>query len=190
MNRLQDYFWFIKPDRRFLRLAYNLRILSSQLNDLNERRKVLQREYASLSQSPKCQECNGKCCGGDYVPYYSGIDYLIRMFSDKPITNYTNWWMPPSIITRLFKKRGLSEQAEISAKLRTLQEKTPESRCSYLTQNGCALQAEDRPIRCIVWICSGLKQSLPSEALRKMGIINQELSSISEAVIRSFAPRP
>jgi hypothetical protein len=51
------------------------------------------------------------------------------------------------------------------------------------------LKAEERPIRCILWICEDLKQSLPSDVLGKMGIINKELSSISAEVIKSFAQK-
>jgi hypothetical protein len=187
MNPLQDYLWFIKPDRRFLKLSYNLRDLSARLNNLNERRKILQKEYAALKQSDKCKECNGKCCGGDYVPYYSGIDYLIRMFSDKPITDYTNWWMPRPIIAVLFEKVKSLWVRSSSNKSVNVLEKVPDSWCPYLTQSGCVLKAEERPIRCILWICEDLKQSLPSDVLGKMGIINKELSSISAEVIKSFA---
>jgi Fe-S-cluster containining protein len=189
MNRLQDYFWFIGPDRKFLKLSYRLRNLSGRLNNLNERRKILQNEYTSLKQIDKCQKCNGKCCGGNYVPYFSGIDYLIRMFSDKPITDYTNWWTPPSIITLFVEKiKSLGTSSNL-AKITDTSRNVPESRCPYLSQNGCTLKAQDRPMRCILWICDDVKKSLPPDVLRKLGIINKELSSISAEVIKSFAQK-
>jgi hypothetical protein len=140
----------------------------------------------ALKQSDRCKECNGRCCGDNYVPYYSGIDYLIRMFSDKPITNYTNWWKPRSIITVLFEKVKPFLVRSSSNKPSKYSEKIPDSWCPYLTPNGCTLKAEDRPIRCILWICADLKKDLPPGVLRKMGNINKELTLISSEVIKSF----
>lgn len=182
MNKIQEYLWFIQPDRRFLQLSYNLRELKPKLNELNERRKKLQIDYSVLRHvSHKCQDCSGLCCKAKYAPYFSCVDYLIRMFSDNPIRDdYFNWWRPRPIAFALHKeirsRRGAPDHIAITHSLM----------CPNLTSNGCVLAAEDRPIRCVLWICDDLRKSIPLNVLKKMGLITRELSSISSEVIKCF----
>jgi len=180
MNRIQEYFWFLLPYRRFNQLSYHLRTLEPQLNDLNEKRKRLQREYVALRNvTSKCRECQGACCKGSET-YFSVIDYLIRMFSDNPISECFRFWRPHSISAILLGRiRSFwihSNHANTVTK----------SICSNLTPSGCALQAEDRPIRCILWICDDLKKAIPLHELRKLGGITRELSAISADVTKCF----
>lgn len=182
MNKIQEYRWFIQPDRCFLKLSHDLRLLKPRLNELNERRKKLQTEYSILrNASHRCAECNGRCCKGDYAPYFSGVDYLIRMFSDKPINNYFDWWKPRPMIFALIDKIQLPWATSTYAPT------SPRLMCPSLTSNGCVFPPEDRPIRCILWICDDLRKTMPSIALKKMGVITRELSLISSEVIRCFA---
>jgi hypothetical protein len=181
VNKIQEYFWFIRPDRCFLRLSHDLRLLQPRLNELNERRKKLQIEYSFLrNASHQCRMCHGHCCKETYAPYFSGVDYLIRMFSDKPIDNYFSWWRPrPLIFAVLDKIRSIWSAA-------THVPTSPRRMCPSLTSTGCVLPPEDRPIRCILWICDDLKKTMPPLVLKKMGFLTRELSSISSEVIRCF----
>jgi hypothetical protein len=173
---------FVNQICDLLKLSYDLRMLKPQLIELNEKRKKLQIDYSVLcnANNNKCQECKGLCCGGYYAPYFSAIDYLIRMFSDKPIDDYFNWWKPRPITSILIDKIKsiwvTSNHAHAA----------PDSICPNLTPIGCALEAEDRPIRCILWICNDLKKTIPPTDLRKMGVITRELSSISSEVLKCF----
>jgi hypothetical protein len=172
----------MRPDRCFLKLSYDLRDLRPRLNELNERRKKLQIEYSNLRNvTHKCSECRGCCCKGDYAPYFSGVDYLIRMFSDKPIDHYFDWWKPRPVILALLDKIKPMRRASMHAST------APNLMCPSLTPNGCALPPEDRPIRCILWICDNLRKTMPSTVLEKMGVITRELSLISSEVIRCFS---
>jgi hypothetical protein len=188
MNRIQEYLWFTRPDRCFGKLSYDLRTLEPQLNQLNEKRKKLQIDYSALrSVSNNCGECKGFCCKGNYVPYFSGVDYLIRMFSDKPIDDYFNWWKPRPITSILFDKiKSVLVTANFSMVTPNHTHIAPSSMCPNLTPKGCVLEPEDRPIRCILWICDDLKKTIPPAELRMMGVITRELSSISSEVLRCF----
>jgi|WetSurMetagenome_2_1015567.scaffolds.fasta_scaffold95090_3 hypothetical protein len=183
MNKIQEFFWFAWPDRRFLESSYALGDLAVELNSLNERRGVLQREYKNLKQSSNCAECKGRCCTDEFAPYYSGIDALLRMFSDRPVREIHRWKARPlgTVLLERIRPNGKSPTGASAA--------AQVSWCANLGPEGCLLAAEDRPMRCILYICPEARRSLPGEVLQRMGAINMELSALSVQALKGLRRR-
>jgi hypothetical protein len=48
------------------------------------------------------------------------------------------------------------------------------------------LQPEDRPIRCVIWVCRTFGDSLPISTLRKIRSMTRKLCAISSEVAEIF----
>ena len=173
------FFWLTIPNRRFHKSACNLQTLPSRLNKLNDKRKQLQKETVALcKETDECLRCQGLCCRGNYN-HFTTIDYWIRRFSDKPIDEYGDL---PRLepITSLLSNRIAMLTARPSSSDAT------NTGCPNLLSTGCALQPEDRPIRCVMWTCRTFRAALPTSTLRKPRTLTRELVAISSEVADTF----
>ena len=180
MNIFRTWVLFHKPERRYHKLSFNLLTIESQLNDLNEKRRIIQRKIIELSKDVEvCKICKGACCQGEYN-HFTAIDYLLRMFSDNPIKGYGDLWKPKSINSLILDKIKRTSEAENGGN------KKLETGCPNLTLNGCNLEPEDRPIRCILWTCKDFREALPRNDLKEIGNLTKELYAISDRAIKLF----
>lgn len=179
MNRLRSWFKFNMPERRFHQLSYRFADLAVLLNSLDDRRRVLQRDISLLgNDTDECRVCPGRCCRGDYC-HFTVIDYLIRMFSDRPVPGYGGIWKPDPLIDIVLGKGAPVSRAAGGPLLDT--------KCPELGDTGCRLEAADRPIRCILWTCRAFRESLPPATLESMSKLTEELGSLSEQAIVLFS---
>jgi len=186
MKTLSVFMWFHRPERNFHKLSYSLEKLPIKINELNNKREYLQKKISELSSiSNLCELCQGKCCRGDYN-HYTQVDLLIRMFSDKPIKETGSIW-PPKSIPRIITDKFI-EIVENKNKNVHFNAITPieTAQCPNLKPDGCAHSAEDRPIRCILWTCQTMRDSLPEDKLKEVGLLTQELGNIPLQVMREY----
>jgi hypothetical protein len=180
---IRHWFYFQSSDLDFKYLSYKKKTILPELLSLNERRKAIQKEILFLSsESDTCKNCPTSCCRGNYN-HFTIVDYIIRMFSDKPIKEFgKNQLKPPSlyymVYERIIKPRSV----------KTVSEPVSESalKCPNLTVNGCAFPAEDRPIRCVLYTCRAFRNSLSNKSFRKTAILTKELSTISASAFKVF----
>jgi hypothetical protein len=188
MNVLKHWKYFQKTDLDFLYLSYKKQYIVAELTNLNERRKNIQKEILSISATnDTCKTCPTSCCRGNYN-HFTIVDYMIRMFSDKPINEFAETQQkPPSPLKLIYEKIRRSKSTPISPfPTQSPPDSLPTSGCPNLTPNGCAFSAEDRPIRCVLYTCRVFRHSLPESNLKKIGVLNEELISISKRVFQLF----
>lgn len=182
MNSYLTWSLFHRSERHYHKLSYQLANTGSRVNELNERRKAIQHDIGKLSEENReCAKCQGACCKGDY-DHFTVVDYLIRMFSDKPLNGYGKLWKPKPFQSLILdavrshsgQRGGNMEQA---------------ARCPHLTLSGCDLEIEDRPVRCILWTCRDFRKALPQKGLMQIGRLMRELDSLSGQVIRVYSHR-
>jgi hypothetical protein len=179
LKMITCFSWFTLPTRLFHMSAYNLQALPSKLNVLDDNRRQLQKEIVALCrETDVCLQCQGLCCRGNYN-HFTTIDYWIRRFSDKPIDEYGDL---PRIepIASLFWNRivafmSLAPDFNVT-----------DTKCPNLLPSGCALQPEDRPIRCVIWTCRTFKNVLSTSALRRLKTLTRKLVAISSEVAETF----
>jgi hypothetical protein len=187
MNPIQTWNFFQSSNRKIFLLSFkiqnilpqldNLQKIQPQLNVLNERRKIIQNEIISLAKTAEyCRNCPASCCWlNDWsnCNHYSSIDYVMRLFSKKPIREFWEVQKQPSFVVFVLKtiKRVLQKNP-ISIHCRNV-------KCPNLTDKGCEFLAEDRPIICVVYTCPRLRHALPEDDLLKMGVLTKELILLS-----------
>ena len=170
---------FTLPGRRFHKIAYRLQDLPVRLNLLNDRRKELQTEIVTICRSSDaCRECGGLCCRGQYN-HFTAIDFLVREFSDNPIREFGSIQKIESLID-LFRHRIVSALR----RNRRYVPKDVNTRCPNLGANGCSLDPENRPIRCVIWTCGLFIDSLSGRDLSRLAALTNELTRISLDVAR------
>jgi hypothetical protein len=157
---------------------------------LDGQRQRLQQEIVEIcGRVDACQACGGLCCQGQYN-HFTVIDYLVRMYSDRPIVDYGDTLpeqlplyrvVPAKIVESL---RGRDEFDEKRGTLRY-----GPAGCPDLTPTGCRFPAAERPIRCVLWTCMALRRDLNDADFRKMGALIRDLHMTSEEIIRAFRRR-
>jgi hypothetical protein len=175
------------PVRRFHRLAIRRQDAKSKMDQLNTRRRQIQRQIVELyGNVDVCKTCRGYCCRGNYN-HFTVFDYLIRMHSDNPIHDYGTdlgtMWPVYRIVWRRIAGflRGIDEYDQ-----KRLAHQSEGTRCPDSTDSGCRLPPEDRPIRCVVWTCSALRKQLNDDDFARIGRLIGELCSMSDEAIRVF----
>ncbi len=182
MNILKTWDYFHKPDTVFLNLSYKLQQLPSQLLALDDRRKKVQIEILSLSaKTDICRTCPKSCCRGNYN-HFTMVDFIIRIFSDLPINEIGMVNRPSSLFSSALIKYGFFKPQKQAGMIQQLG-----SRCPNLTQIGCSLSPEARPIRCVIYTCRSFRQSLPPDVIIKIGALTKELSSIAVQAVNLFS---
>lgn len=180
MNIYRTWSLFHRSERRYHRLSYQFGNMGPVINGLNDRRRAIQREISELSgENMECAKCRGACCRGDY-DHFTVIDYLTRAFSDKPLKQYGEVWKPKPLRSLVLDtiRSGSNGRGGNTEQL---------ARCPHLSVSGCDLEAEDRPMRCVLWTCKDFRRALPPHDIARMGRLMKELDSISRKVIRIYA---
>lgn len=181
MRRIHSWRLFQKPERNYHLLSYRLTDTARRMNELNERRREIQRSLAEVAGDiPICATC-GACCKGDY-DHHTAVDFLVRSFSDSPLKGYGSIWRPKSLHTMVLDSlrppSNISGSGGRKAHLEHLEG------CPELGPKGCNIPVEDRPIRCVLWTCRAFRDALPDAKLHKIGQLNRELENISREVMR------
>jgi hypothetical protein len=182
LNIFQHWIFYQKPDLDFLNISYTAQFRLEELRSLDERRKKIQKEILSLSSASEiCRTCPVSCCRGNYN-HFTVVDYVIRIASDKPIHEFAESTpKPPSLFELLAVKLKFYKPPTIFPAA------GHDRHCSYLTPSGCALSVEDRPIRCVIYTCQAYRNSFPEPVVKRMGILTQELLSISRQALSLFS---
>ena len=193
MNIFQHWKYFQRTDIDFLQLSFKKQYILPDLISLNERRQIIQSQIVKLSsENDTCKTCPTSCCRGNYN-HFTMVDFIIRMFSDKPINEFAKTQLkPPSIFELILNKIQKYKIIPNVSRLTTLPVvsqpiSASRSNCPNLTLNGCAFAAEDRPIRCVIYTCSSFRRSLKSNDFEKIGILSEELRLISSQSFKLFA---
>ena len=115
----------------------------------------------------------GQCCRG-CRNLFTAIDFAARKYSDNPLTSYgsiseqnellSNYHALIKHIRYFSAVIHLSELNELS--------KT-DKKCAHLTEKGCNLSFEDRPIHCVIFTCKKFRASLPNKELVKLANITK-----------------
>jgi len=194
MNKLSRFLLYSTkyavPRRRFHRLAWEVQGVKERMQVLNGQRQRLQQEIVKIcGRAEACQTCTGLCCRGGY-DHFTLIDYLVRMYSDRPLADYGDALpkqppayriIPEKILESLRGRDEFDEKRESRLSL--------QGGCPNLTATGCRLAAADRPIRCVLWTCMALRRSLSDEDFRELGTLVKELSATAENVLQAFRGR-
>lgn len=152
---------------------------------LNEQRVACHAKIARLNlpSFANCGVCRGACCREPSDHYFTAIDFWLRKYTPGQVKGYRVIQAKPlhhyfqgrirSALTRLHP--GLSHKREGSAALE------PDTRCAHLGENGCRLPHAERPVKCLIYACPGLKRSMDEatrlvylEAVRELQQISVE----------------
>lgn len=176
MNTLRTWFLFHAPERDFRRLSRSLQDVPAQLAEMDRERRRLQREIHELGkQNVVCHGCTATCCEGTHTRF-TMVDVLMRRFTDRPV--------------EVFARFNKVEPLWLMAWRRYFPSKTPPfvpvGRCDHISEKGCALEPEDRPIRCLIWTCRAYRKGLPEDVLEKMGAAGRKLMKLSNRAIRLY----
>jgi hypothetical protein len=97
------------------------------------------------------------------------LEYWLRKYSEVPLENYGIELYEPSYISLLRNKFNIS--------INPLN-KIPEIGCPNLSANGCSIQWEERPIKCIGFTCQNLRNAMSWETEAQHMEINDQLYNI------------
>lgn len=119
-----------------------------------------------------CNKCTGKCCRGQAKYFFTALDFWLRKFSSNPVSDfghvaYRPWYF---YLNRRFQ--------QVVSRI-TPGEKDQRGFCQYLRKNGCKLNVDDRPIKCLVATCQKIRQAMDASAKSKYGSLIYELFLVS-----------
>jgi hypothetical protein len=158
------------------------------LNFLNNKRMNIQKEMGNISKdNDACKKCMGLCCSS-IAPCgpFEAIDFLVRKYSNNPLEDYrripklqSNYSLLINHLKYFFAILGLCKLTE-PLKLDKAYV------CPFLTEKGCILSYEDRPITCLLYTCEAFRKSLPNDKFIKLAYLTKELQSIGYETFRLY----
>ena len=128
----------------------------------------------------------GKCCLGDR-DLFTAIDFMARKYSDNPLVDFGIISKQNELLSNyhaLIKHLGYFFATIHLSKLNELSK--TDKKCSHLSEKGCNLFFEDRPIHCVIFTCKKFRASLPNKELVKLANITKEMQSIEYEVFKSY----
>lgn len=157
-----------------------------------------------------CGECKGRCCyvGKKHATFFYAIDFWLRYYTNSPIQNYAKNLMdhPAKVWPRqLFhlslrltrntigrihdSSPAMEEIGHRRMSQRSMSDRFPtildaSTPCMYLSDTGCMLEPNERPITCVVYTCAALRHALDRQALERMIADVRELKKIHGEVLR------
>lgn len=186
------YAWryFHLTQRRLHLISWYLQLKSSKinantviLNNLNIKREKIQREITYLSKGNlACSRCKGKCCIGDHN-LFTATDALLRKYSDKPLSRYG---ITPKNNELLSNYHALKKHLSYFIKNPNRSTRRKAINCSFLKEQGCSLQPEDRPIHCLIFTCSEFRNQISYDKFVKLSMQTKLIQSIENNIIRLF----
>jgi hypothetical protein len=199
---LTDFFlaWraFHLTQRRLYTVSYALQKAQAQnkldfspknLDALNRKRMFLQQEIARVSSKSKaCCVCMGRCCSGDHN-LFTAVDYNLRRCSNKPLTSYG---FIPKENELLSNMTSFRKQLRYLLKSSRLSDSTfnVKQRCAHLTEKGCSLAIQDRPIICLIFTCKEFRDGLSYNELIELANLTIEMQTIQNKLIDLLAGKP
>lgn len=141
-----------------------------KLVSLNRKRIDLQKEVGEITQlhSSICEKCMGVCCRGHGKYFFTAVDFWLRKFSSNPVSDIGHiadrqWYF---YLNRRFQ--------QVVSRI-NLGEKDQRDFCQYLGENGCKLNVDDKPIKCIVATCKKIRQAMDAPAKSEYAKLIYEL---------------
>lgn len=158
------------------------------LCSLNNRRRLIQREISIVSkQSRACCECMGKCCSGDHN-LFTVVDVVLRKYSSEPLRSYGYIPKENELLSNI---NSLKEHFRYLLNYCGLSSYsyTANKRCSHLSDRGCDLSVENRPLLCLIFTCKKFRDELSDEELVRLGNLTMEIQTIEYKILRLFGKR-
>lgn len=142
---------------------------------LDKQRRMLQTKIWQRSQplSAIHSKCGGSCCRGKTEYYFTGVDFWLRKFSGNTVESFgmpsgKSWKaVVERRVRRVLRRSTLPKQRETGEK------------CRFLGRQGCILDAESRPIQCIVFTCGNLRQTMDRRTKTEYRDLINELYDVS-----------
>ncbi|GFO62923.1 hypothetical protein M1B72_19010 [Geomonas paludis] len=202
---LQDFWHFSRPYRLFQRVAslshdlldldHNLSPQARQaLERLNRDRVASHLAIAALElpSYARCDRCQGACCREPADNYFTAIDYWLRRHTDSRVVGYAV--RPPVPLAGYLTMRlGAAWHRLQPGRPGVPAAKPSGDRCVHLGPRGCLLPHVERPLKCLIYACDGLKRSLDEQARSRYVAAIKELQKISIGtfeVLKQEAGRP
>ena len=176
---LQDFWHFSRRYKQFKRVSsLSLGLLDKDhqiseeaqnaLKKLNSDRIACHNKIAGLDlpSAANCGICNGACCNEPSNHYFTAIDFWLR--KSPPDKVHTFAQDPPKPLRHYYKIgiKSAWDRVTLSPKMeRAAQTGPPETRCAHHGANGCQLPHVERPVKCLIYACPGMKKSM-NEATR------------------------
>jgi Fe-S-cluster containining protein len=96
------------------------------------------------------------CCDKTSDRYFTPIDYWLAKYSEGKTQSFDS---PKPFLFRYYLADRFRDLLE---RLSSEKETETPQRCSYLGENGCELSYSARPIKCVIYACARMKDSLDS----------------------------
>lgn len=188
--RLYDYLYYSRRYSQFNTLCYLCDNIPLRNGDISveskinmslifEYNKELQKQLTELNHrfSDLCASCCGACCFKRTEWFFTVIDYWVRKDGLSHINGYAKlpkrYWCS-SILTRL---KNLFNNSVIINNYEIVKEK-----CIYLNEGGCKLMPKERPIKCLLYYCKNIRNSMNYEFIKTHSRIVNELYNNSYRV--------
>ncbi|WP_224984621.1 hypothetical protein [Geomonas agri] len=201
----QNFWHFSRPYRMFQRVASLSHDLLNQdhelsppareaLEQLNRDRVATQLAIASLNlpSYARCDRCQGGCCREPAENYFTAIDYWLRRHTGCSVTGYASQPAPP-LAEYLRMRLGAACRRLEPGHPSERTARPPAARCAHLGPRGCLLPHVERPLKCLIYACEGLKSSLDEQARNRYIAAIKELQQVSIGtfnVLKQEAGRP
>ncbi|MBJ6799463.1 hypothetical protein [Geomonas propionica] len=188
---LRDFLHFSRPYRLFQRVASLSHDLLDQDHDLspqarealeklNRDRVACQLGIAALDlpSYARCDRCQGACCRESAENYFTAIDYWLRRHTDSRVSGYAGQAAPP-LAAYLCMRLGAAWRRFEPERTIVPAARPPAAHCAHLGPRGCLLPHAERPLKCLIYACSGLKGSLDEQARSRYVAAIHELQQVS-----------
>jgi Fe-S-cluster containining protein len=198
-KELHDFWHFSRRYRQFQRIsALTQGILDRDHEVSGPTRKALQRLNANrischeriarldLPSFAGCQSCRGACCGEPAEHYFTAVDFWLRKYSHKQVTAFSEQPLQP--IPAYYRLRIESALAGLKKPATAAQAShlRKGGSCAHLGERGCLLPHAERPLKCLIYACPSLKESLDQETRRAYIESVRELLGISLATFNAL----
>lgn len=204
-REFQDFWHFSRRYRVYQRissLSHDLlepeHTLSEQARDalerLNRQRIGCQQRIAALNlpSFARCGDCQGACCREESEHYFTALDYWLRRGTPHHVERFAG--KKPLALHHYFGQRLFAGWQRLTGP--SSPPVAPQHRgtgCAYLTEHGCRLPYAERPLKCLLYACQGLKSSLDEPTRQTYIKTTKELQQISRDtfnVLKQEAGRP
>jgi hypothetical protein len=152
---------------------------------LDKRRRNLQKRIGELNQSFTAihAKCDGSCCREKTEYYFTGADFWLRKFSLNTIESFGVTSARPWQFFIKKRFRRVMHRSDYMDRRKMEQRKNVE-KCNFLGQKGCTLDAENRPIKCIIATCSKLRQAMDKRTKTEYKNLISELYNVSLSTLQ------
>ena len=157
----------------------SLEPFSSQLALLESRRRRLQRVMRKIGSSHDsvCADCKGKCCGG----VRERDAYIDRILQDPATPNRNARRLTGELVELTDTQRAAFAEAVWA-----------EGYCRELTNMGCRIPCDQRPIQCAAYFCQAAVRELSQREGRlangtNIGLMRVQLKTVGLALKARFA---